>query len=192
VSPLDPEDLVSAAGRLLPRPAGWLTPAFLGMGLAVLQDIHRADIEDERAKIVAREELRRIRDEALLRLDGREVFAAGAALITGPDGRPEPRQALVVVTEPELVVLSAAPRTPEDEIERIPRGEVTGVRLLDEHGEPVTTPPSEVEEMDMVGRRFLVWLDREIEGRKGGHAFAFLAWSVAAEAERDFRRNLPL
>jgi hypothetical protein len=192
VSPLDPEDLVSAAGRLLPRPAGWLTPAFLGMGLAVLQDIHRADIEDERAKIVAREELRRIRDEALLRLDGREVFAAGAALITGPDGRPEPRQALVVVTEPELVVLSAAPRTPEDEIERIPRGEVTGVRLLDEHGEPVTTPPSEVEEMDMVGRRFLVWLDREIEGRKGGHAFAFLAWSVAAEAVRDFRRNLPL
>ncbi|MGH2635164.1 MAG: hypothetical protein ACRDHU_03345 [Actinomycetota bacterium] len=33
--------------------------------------------------------------------------------------------------------------------------------------------------------------DREREGRPGGHAFVFLAWSVAAEAERDFRRQLP-
>jgi hypothetical protein len=171
--------------------AGFFVADEIALLLAVLQDIDRSDLRVEGARIAANEELRRQRDDLLRRLDGRAVFPAGAALQTGPDGRPDPRPAVVVVTEPDFVALDADPRAPEDEIERIPRAEVTSVRLLDEHGDPITTPPSEVEEMDLVGRRYLVWLDREFQGRKGGHAFAFLAWSVAAEAARDFRRNLP-
>jgi hypothetical protein len=169
---------------------GFIAADAIGLMLAVLQDVDRADLRDEGARIAANEELRRLRDEKLLRLDGREVFAAGAALLTAPNGRPDPRPAVVVVTDPELVILDAHPQAPEEEIERIPRAEVTGVRLLDEYGEPVASPPSEVEELDARDRRYVVWLDREVEGRRGGHAFAFLAWSVAAEAERDFRRNL--
>ena len=156
----------------------------------VLQDIDRAELRAEGRRIAESDELRRLRDEKLLVLDGREVFQAGAALLTGPDGRPDPRPAVVVVTETELVLLDADPQAPEEEITRIPRPEVTGVRLLDEHGEPVAAPPSELEELDVKDRRYVVWVDREVEGRKGGHAFAFLAWSVAAEAQRDFERNL--
>ncbi len=169
---------------------GFMAADEVGLMLAGLQDLDRSDLRAEGAKIVEREELRRRRDETLRRLNGREVFPAGAALLTGPDGRPDPRPAVVVVTESELVILDADPRAPEEEIERIPRGEIRGVRLLDEHGEPVTTPSSEVEELDAKDRRYAVWVDREVEGRKGGHAFAFFAWSMAAEAERDFRRSI--
>jgi hypothetical protein len=34
-------------------------------------------------------------------------------------------------------------------------------------------------------------VDRVIDGNPRGHAFVFLSYSVAAEAERDFRRQLP-
>jgi hypothetical protein len=64
------------------------------------------------------------------------------------------------------------------------------VRLLNERGEPAT-PLTEVEELDAPPQRYLVWLDREIDGRSQGPAFLFLSYGVAAEAERDFRRQLP-
>jgi hypothetical protein len=53
-------------------------------------------------------------------------------------------------------------------------------------------PPSEVQEMDIADRRYVVWVDRAADAGVGGHAFVFLAWSTAAEAERDFRRQLPV
>jgi hypothetical protein len=158
----------------------------------VLQDVKRAELRAEGRRLEENEELRRLRDEKLRLLGAREVFPVGSALLTGPDGKPDPRPAIVVVTDAEFVVLDADPQAPEEEIARIPRREVTGARLLDEHGEPVTTAPNEVEEVDARGeRRYVVWLDRDVQGRAGGHAFVFLAWSVAAEAERDFRRQLP-
>jgi hypothetical protein len=156
-----------------------------------MQDVDRAALRAEGARIAEAEELRRLRDDALRRLNGREVFSAGAALLTGPDGKPDPRPAVVVVTDDEFVLLDADPQAPEEEIVRIPRSEVTGVRILDEHGEQVVMPPGEVQELDLVDRRYVVWVDREADGRTGGHAFVFFAYSVAAEAERDFRRQLP-
>jgi hypothetical protein len=158
---------------------------------SLLQDIDRAELRLEGARIAQAEELRRLRDDMLRRLNAREVFPAGAALRTGPDGKPDPRPVVVAVTDAELVVLDADPQAPEEEIARIPRNELSGVRLLDEHGEVVPAPPSEVEEMDLADRRYVVWVDRAADGEAGGHAFVFLAWSMAAEAERDFRRQLP-
>ncbi len=104
-------------------------------------------------RIAESEELRRLRDEKLRLLDGCEVFSAGAALLTERDGRPDPRPAIVVVTDADLVLLDADPLAPEEEIARIPRAQVTGIRLLDENGEKVTQPPSEVEELDVSDRR---------------------------------------
>ena len=63
--------------------------------------------------------------------------------------------------------------------------------MLNERGEPAT-PLTEVEELDTAPQRYLVWLDREIDGKPQSHAFVFLSYSVAAEAERDFRRQLPV
>jgi hypothetical protein len=67
---------------------------------------------------------------------------------------------------------------------------VTGVRLLDDHGEPVPYGPTEVQELDQPDRRYVVWLDRTAEDVAGGHIFVFRAWSVADEAKRDFERSL--
>lgn len=145
----------------------------------------------EAGEIADSDELRMRRAEKLQRLAAREVFAAGAALMAGPEDKPFPRPVVVAVTDDDLVLLDARVEVvPEDEIGRIPRREITGVRLLDQRGEPVQ-PLSEVEELDANVQPYLVYVDREIEGQASGHVFVFLSYSVAAEAERDFRRQLP-
>ena len=162
-------------------------PTFLAY---VLMDIDRAQLRSEGAAIVASEELRMRRDEKLRQLGAREVFPAGAVLMMSSDGKPVPRPVEVVVTETELVLVSSLPQTPDEEVGRLLTSEVTGVRLLDERGE-LARALTEVEELDAPTQRYVVWVDRVIEGNPRGHAFVFLSYSVAAEAERDFRRQLP-
>jgi hypothetical protein len=160
----------------------------------VLLDIRRWQLRGEGRAIVEDDRLRGRRAEKLRQLHAGEVFPAGSALLMGPDGRPDPHPVVVAVTESNLVLLSSkldsSPEAPEEEIARIPRGELTGARLLDERGEPAP-PLSEVEELDAPAQRYLVWLDREIDGRSEGHAFVFLSYVVAAEAERDLQRQIP-
>ena len=157
----------------------------------ILQDIGRWQLRADGKAIVENDTLRARRAEKLRQLQSREVFPAGFVLLAGPDGKPDPRLSIVAVTENDLVLLDARTEIlPDEEIARIPRQELTGVRLLNERGEPAT-PLTEVEELDAPPQRYLVWLDREIAGRPQGHAFVFLSYSVAAESERDFRRQLP-
>ena len=159
-----------------------------------MQDVHRADLRREGATFVVREEQQRLRNDKLAELGALEVFHAGAALVTGADGRPDPRPVVGVVTADEIVLLDADVQgAPEGEVGRIPRREITGIRLLDEHGEAVD--PTEVDEVAEMNaprdRRYVVWVDRKSGDRFGAHAFVFRALSVAAEAQRDLERAIP-
>ena len=156
----------------------------------VLMSIDLAQLRSEGAAIVAGAELRKRRDEKLRQLGAREVFPAGAVLMMSSDGKPVPRPVEVVVTETELVLVSSLPQTPDEEVGRLLTGEVTGIRLLDERGESARAL-TEVEGLDAPTQRYVVWVDRVIDGNARGHAFVFLSYSVAAEAQRDFRRQLP-
>jgi hypothetical protein len=153
--------------------------------LYFLQDIDRADLATEGAHIAEREAATAWRDQALRRLNAGEFFPAGHVLLEGPDGHPEPRRVEVAVTETDFVLFDG-----EIEITRIPRSEVTGLRFLDDSGQPVSYPPTEIEEMDQLDRLYMLWVDRQAVGGPGGHVFVFHAWSVADEARRDFERNL--
>ncbi|MGH2488582.1 MAG: hypothetical protein ACRDFR_03060 [Candidatus Limnocylindria bacterium] len=172
----------NVAGRFV---GGLFLAEAIQFGLHVLQDIDRAKLRTEGAHIAEREDATRRRDQALRRLNAGEFFPAGWVLLEGPDGRPEAQRVEAAVTETDFVLLDA-----EEEITRIPRSEVTGLRLLDEYGEPVSHPPTELQEMDQPDRLYVVWLDRRAMGGPGGHVFVFHAWSVADEARRDFERNL--
>ena len=78
------------------------------------------------------------------------------------------------------------------ELAHIPRSELTGVRLLDAHGDQLEIEMvDELAEMDAKDQRYVVWVDRRTEGRDGSHAFVFRALSLAVEAKRDFERALP-
>lgn len=104
------------------------------------------------------------------------------------------------MTDTDLVLLDAEGRRLKGQVERlasegewvakIPRAEVTGVRLLDEHGEPVSVPPTELEELEHPDRLYTVWVDRRTNGDTGSHVFVFHAWSTGDEARRDFERAL--
>jgi hypothetical protein len=153
--------------------------------LYAFQDIDRANLTKEGARFAEREAVIARRDQTLRRLNAGEFFPAGHVLLAGPDGYPEPRRVEVAVTPTDFVLFEG-----ENEISRIPRSEVMGLRLLDEHGERVSQPPTEVEEMDQRDRQYVVWLDRNAPAGRGGHVFVFHAWSVAEEARRDFERNL--
>ena len=183
------------AAPLLAESAGEVAHGFFAAEVPtffayVLVDIDRAQLRSEGAAIVAGEELRKRRDEKLRQLGAREVFPAGAVLMMSSDGKPVPRPVEVVVTETELVLVSSLPQTPDEEVGRLLTSEVTGVRLLDERGEPARAL-TEMEELDAPTQRYVVWVDRVIDGNPRGHALVFLSYSVAAEAERDFRRQLP-
>src|SRR5262245_16574586 len=171
------------------------------LGLYGLQDLHRYDLKREQASLADHEEAVRLRNETLRRLGTREVFPAGIVLTHGGDGRAEPRRVEVAVTDSEFVLLDVEERRPaeriaappgEDEVvvARIPRNEVTGVRLLDEKGDSVPYPPTEIQELDQPDRRYVVWVDRSAKEGQGGHIFVFRAWSVAEEAKRDFERSM--
>ena len=153
--------------------------------LHILEDIDRENLATEGANIAERELATTRRDQTLRRLNAGEFFPAGHVLLQGPDGHPEPRRVEVAVTKTDFVLFDG-----KNEVTRIPRSEVTGLRLLDDHGERVSHPPTEVEEMDQPDRQYVVWLDRQAKGGSGGHVFVFHAWSVADEARRDFERNL--
>jgi hypothetical protein len=187
----DPTELQIGAGEA----AGALFTADFGQFLAyVVLDIRQWQIGRQGKAIIEDDRLRGRRAEKLRQLHAGEVFPAGSALLAGPDGRPDPRPVVVAVTEADLVLLASkldsSPEAPDEEIARIPRGELTGARLLDERGEPAT-PLTDVEELDAPAQRYLVWVEREIEGRSQGNAFVFLSYGVAAEAERDLRRQIP-
>jgi hypothetical protein len=190
---MDPEDLIDAIKfdpDRTPSPAGLLLLTGVANFYAYMfQDIMRARVAAEGRAIAAVAELRTRRAETLSRLGAGEVFPAGSVVLKGADDRPEPRAAIVVVTKDELVLLDASPEAPADEFGRIPRSEMTGVRLLDETGAPAT-PMSEVEELDAPRRPYVVWVDRTADEGERGHAFVFPSYTVAAEAERDFRRQL--
>lgn len=171
------------------------------LGLYGLQDLHRYELGLERASIADEEEAARLRNETLARLGTRELFAAGIVLVQDAEGRAEPRRVEVAVTDSELILLDAEEHRPaerivapyrEDEavVAHIPRNEVTGVRLLDDQGEPVLNPPTELQELDQLDRRYVVWVDRTATEGAGGHIFVFRAWSVADEAKRDFERSM--
>jgi hypothetical protein len=180
---VDPEDIAEGV-------QGFVDPDQIAVLVGMLLDVDRTRLIPDRFAIDENDEARRLCNDTLRRLQAREVVPAGSLLLTGPDGGADPRRADVAVTETELMVLAADPRPADDELLRIPRSEITGVRLLDEHGGSIVQPATEVEELDRRDRRYIVWVDHAIGDRAGGHAFAFLAWSVAAEAERDFRRQL--
>jgi hypothetical protein len=162
-----------------------------------LHDLHRNELARERASRVDREIATQLRNEILRRLGSLEVFPAGIALTRGPDGREVPRHVDVAVTASDFILLDAddlrraTPHQTDGIVARIPRSDVTSVRLLDEDGDPVTYPPSEVQELDLPDRQYLVWVDRTAPDGSGGHVFAFRAWSVANEAKRDFERSAP-
>jgi hypothetical protein len=168
---------------------GSIEGLFLASGfqfvLYALQDLDRENLMKEGARFAEREAVIARRDQTLRRINAGEFFPAGHVLLTGPDGSPRPRRVEVAVTPTDFVLFEG-----EHEISRIPRSEVTGLRLLDEHGELVAHPPTEVEEMDQRDRQYVVWLDRNATAGRGGHVFVFHAWSVAEEARRDFERNL--
>jgi hypothetical protein len=181
------DDLVGGASRVA---RGFFRAEHRTILTYVLMDLDRAQLRTEGRAVAQTEELRTRRAEMLRRLGAREVFPAGAVLLMGSDGKPVPRPVEVVVTETELVLVSSHPETPDDEVGRLLRREVTGVRLLDERGEPARAL-TEVEELDAATQRYVVWVERVIDGNPRGHAFVFLSYGVAAEAERDFRRQLP-
>jgi hypothetical protein len=183
---VDPEALagpIAGAGRLL------VLTSVGNFFAYAFQDIARARVAAEGRAIAEAAHLRTRRAETLTRLGAGEIFPAGSVVLKGPKDRPEPRATIVVVTKDELVLLDASPEAPEDEFGRIPRNEITGVRLLDETGVPAT-PMTEVEELDARRRPYVVWVDRKADEGERGHAFVFPSYTVAAEAERDFRRQL--
>jgi hypothetical protein len=152
-------------------------------------DIERERVAFEGWAIAEAARLRIQRAQTLTLLGAGEVFPAGSVVLKGPNDRPEPRATIVVVTKDELVLLDADPQAPEDEFGRIPRNEIAGVRLLDESGAPAT-PMTELEELDAPRRPYVVWVDRKADVGERGHVFVFPSYTVAAEAERDFRRQL--
>ena len=184
------DDPTRFTGALRPAAGALFTADLVQFLPYILLDIRRWQLRAEGKAIVEDDRLRARRAEKLRQLQPGEVFPAGSVLLTGPDGRPDPRPAVVAVTEADLVLLSSDVEAPEEEMARIPRGEITGVRLLDERGEPATAV-SEVDELDAPPQRYLVWVDREIDGQSQGNAFVFLSYTVAAEAERDIRRQIP-
>jgi hypothetical protein len=183
---LDPEalrDRIGGAGRLL------VLTGVANFYAYMFQDVMRARVAAEGRAIAEAAHLRTQRAETLTRLGAGEIFPAGSVVLKGADDRPEPRATIVVVTKDELVLLDASPEAPDDEFGRISRGEIAGVRLLDETGAPAT-PMTEVEELDAPRRPYVVWVDRKADEGERGHAFVFPSYTVAAEAERDFRRQL--
>lgn len=169
----------------------WTAADRIQIGLYVLQDVDRWSLLRDRSSLVANEEQRKLRHDLLAELGAEEVFSAGAALLTGPDGRPDPRPVSAAVTPAEIVLLDAdVQQAPETEVARIPRREISGVRLLGEHGDPIN--PVDLDEAAELeaprDRRYVVWVDRQVGGSSGAHAFVFFAPSVAAEAARDFER----
>jgi hypothetical protein len=190
---MEPDDLIDAISpdfRRTPSPAGLLVLTGVANFYAyVWQDIARGRVAAEGRIIAAAAELRTRRAETLTRLGAGEVFPAGSVVLKGANDRPEPRATIVVVTKEELVLLDASPEAPDDEFGRIPRNEIAGVRLLDDTG-TTATPMTEIEELDAPRRPYVVWVDRKADEGERGHAFVFPAYTAAAEAERDFRRQL--
>ena len=81
-------------------------------------------------------------------------------------------------------------RDPDGEIGRIRKADVTGVRMLDEAGYPISmTQARDVLELDEPEHSYVVALDQRAEEAEA-HAFVFRSLSVADEARRDFERNL--
>ena len=179
------EDIGLVSGGL------YLATGLHALALA-LQDVRIAEVAREGRAIAEDEALRALRDQKIASLAASEVFPAGSVLLQGPDGRPDPRPAFVAVTQDELVLLDAdAVNAPEVELARIPRAELSGVRLLDAYGKPVETETvDELAEMDHKDERYAVWVDRLTTGPAGSHGFVFRALSLAVEAKRDFERAL--
>jgi hypothetical protein len=121
------DDPTRLTGDLRPAAGALFTADLVQFLPYILLDIRRWQLRAEGKAIVEDDRLRVRRAEKLRQLQPSEVFPAGSVLLTGPDGRPDPRPAVVAVTEADLVLLSSDVEAPEEEIARIPRGEITGV-----------------------------------------------------------------
>lgn len=169
----------------------WL---LLGEILSHADFIDRQDaFVDDQWKMVRIEEANGARIRKLTSIGSGEVFAAGFVIMQAPGGTYRIRyDVIVAVTKDDFVVLNAdVQRDPDGEIGRISRADVTGVRMLDEAGNPIAmTQARDVLELDEPEHSYVVALDRRIEGGTEAHAFVFRSLSVADEARRDFERNL--
>jgi hypothetical protein len=100
---------------------------------------------------------------------------------------------VVAVTNEDFVLLDADMEAdPGGEFGRIGRGEVTGLRMVDEQGQPVAMLQSrDILELDEPpSRRYVVSVDRRAGDGIASHAFVFRSPSVPDEARRDFERNI--
>jgi hypothetical protein len=150
-----------------------------------------AFVDDQRS-MVRIEEAKEARIRKLTSIGSGEVFPAGFVIMQAPGGRHRIRyDVIVAVTEHDFVVLNAdVQHDPDGEIGRIRRADVTGVRMLDEAGNPISmTQARDVLELDEPEHSYVVALDGRVEEAEA-NAFVFRSLSVADEARRDFERNL--
>jgi hypothetical protein len=166
---------VGNAGRLLV-----LTGPVRFVGLALIELLskrERWDIEADEATFEAKQR----RSRKLAKIGSRRLIPAGLAAVSDGVGGSAFRASLLAVTDDDLVLLDAnVTGDPDREFARIPRSDVTGVRVVDEHGDPVNAAPLSVaDELDQPSdRRFALLLDS-----KGGFSlFAFRSLSRAIEA----------
>lgn len=150
-----------------------------------------AFVQDQQS-IVRIEEANEARIRKLTSIGSGEVFPAGFVIMQAPGGTYRIRyDVIVAVTKDDFVVLNVdVQHDPDGEIGRIRKADVTGVRMLDEAGNPISmTQARDVLELDEPEHSYVVALDQRVE-EADAHAFVFRSLSVADEARRDFERNL--
>jgi hypothetical protein len=143
--------------------------------------------------IAATEEARNPRVRKLSRIGSLEVFPAGIAVLPETEAGPTLRQVVVAVTNDDFVLLDAdVERDPEGEFGRIGRGEIAGLRMVDERGQPGAMLQSrDVLELDEpASRRYVGSVDRRAGDGIASHASVFRSLSVSDEARREFERNI--
>jgi hypothetical protein len=172
---MDIDDIGNVVGRLLIRSA---MAKFYGLALIDLfSKPERWDIETDEATFEAMQR----RSHKLAEIGSRRLVPMGLAAVSDGAGGSALRASLLAVTADDLVLLDAnVTGDPDGELARIPRSDITGVRIVDEQGDPLAAaPPSVSEELDQPpDRRFALVLDS-----KGGYSlFAFRSLARAIEA----------
>jgi hypothetical protein len=154
---------------------------------------HSDDLPGEGHAMSATEEARDLRNRKLREIGSLEVFPAGMAVLAETEAGPTLREVVVAVTDDDFVLLDADVKgEPDGEFGRIGRADVAGLRMVDEHGQPVAMLQSrDILELDEpASRRYVVSVDRRAGDGIASHAFVFRSLSVADEARRDFARNI--
>lgn len=171
---MEPDD-IRDVGRLLV----WTDVVqFVGLVLIdLLSKQERWDIEADEATFEAKQR----RGEKLVEIGSERLIPIGLAAVSDGAGGSTLRASLLAVTTDDLVLLDAnVTGGPDRELARIPRSDITGVRIVDEHGDPVdAAPPSVSDEIAQPSdRRYALVLDSS----NGFSLFAFRSLSRAIEA----------